>query len=253
MRVAKLYRYPVKGLSPEGLDQVDLTKGQFVPGDRLYAIENGPSGFDPAHPKFLPKIKFVMLMKQGRLAGLQTRYDPASGVLTIGQDESEVARGDLGTPQGRQAIERFLAEFCKGELRGPPKVVAAPAGFRFTDSLDAGFVSFVNQASLRDIERHVGGPIDPVRFRANVTLEGAAAWEEAGWIGKTLAVRELRLRVIKPIERCAAVNVRPGSGARDLDLMKTMLRAYGHLDCGFYAEVAASGSLASGDELTIID
>jgi MOSC domain-containing protein len=46
--IKAIYRYPVKGLSPEPLTQTTLTPRQTVPGDRLHAIENGPSAFDPA-------------------------------------------------------------------------------------------------------------------------------------------------------------------------------------------------------------
>src|ERR1700730_4025309 len=53
--ITGLYRYPVKGLSPEPLQQVALQIGQTSPADRCYAIENGPSGFDPAGPVWRPK------------------------------------------------------------------------------------------------------------------------------------------------------------------------------------------------------
>jgi uncharacterized protein YcbX len=49
-----IYRYPVKGLSPEPLPAVALEPGQTLPADRRYAIENGPSGFDPADPRWMP-------------------------------------------------------------------------------------------------------------------------------------------------------------------------------------------------------
>ena len=84
--VQSLYRYPVKGLSPQPLDRARLAPGQTVPGDRLYAIENGPTGFDPAHPAYFPKQRFLMLMKNERLAGLRTDYDEASNTLTIRRD-----------------------------------------------------------------------------------------------------------------------------------------------------------------------
>jgi uncharacterized protein YcbX len=54
-RIQSIYRFPVKGLSPEQLPSVSLRKGQPLPNDRRYAIENGPSGFDPADPKYFPK------------------------------------------------------------------------------------------------------------------------------------------------------------------------------------------------------
>ena len=92
----------------------------------MYAIENGPSGFDPAAPNYFPKIRFLMLMRNERLAELRTAFDEASHTLTIRYESREAARGDLRTPEGRAAIEAFFAEFCADELRGPPKVLHAP-------------------------------------------------------------------------------------------------------------------------------
>src|ERR1700686_1192469 len=106
--IHSIYRYPVKGLSPEALPRIALAPGETVPGDRLYAIENGPSGFDPAAPAYLPKTHFLMLMKNERLASLRTAFDQASQVLTIMEGEREAARGDLRTTEGRLAIEAFF-------------------------------------------------------------------------------------------------------------------------------------------------
>src|SRR5215475_8321003 len=76
--VQAIYRYPVKGLSPQALPSTHLGVGATLPGDRLYAIENGPSGFDPKQPKYQPKIRYLMLMRNERLALLKTRYEEAS-------------------------------------------------------------------------------------------------------------------------------------------------------------------------------
>src|ERR1700754_1140053 len=123
--IDSIYRYPVKGLSPERMERTVLSIGQTVPADRLYAIENGPSGFDPAAPAYFPKIRFLMLMRNERLARLDTRYDEASHVLTIREGGTPVAEGDLATQDGRAAIEQFFAGFCGDELRGPPRVLQA--------------------------------------------------------------------------------------------------------------------------------
>ena len=93
-RITALYRYPVKGLSAQPLTDAQLTAGQHFPGDRLFAIENGPSGFDPANPEHQPKQKFLVLARQAALAKLKTRYDDASHTLAIVADDVEVARGD---------------------------------------------------------------------------------------------------------------------------------------------------------------
>src|SRR5690242_7062044 len=120
--VRAIYRYPVKGLCPQALQRAQLSKGQTIPADRLYAIENGPSGFDPAAPAYFPKQRFLMLMRNARLASLRTDYDDLTHTLTIHWEGREAARGDLRTREGRLAIEAFFRRFMPDELRGPPKV-----------------------------------------------------------------------------------------------------------------------------------
>src|SRR5438552_18353257 len=101
--IQSIYRYPVKGLSPERLPRVRLEPGKTLPADRRYAIENGPSGFDPAAPSYLPKSRFLMLMRNERLAQLQTHYDDATCTLVIRHADREAARGNLSTREGRLA------------------------------------------------------------------------------------------------------------------------------------------------------
>src|SRR5438270_57587 len=114
-----IYRYPVKGLSPESLARVRLEVGQTLPADRRYAIENGPSGFDPAAPSYLPKSRFLMLMRNEALARLDTHYDDASHTLVIRHEDRDAARGDLSTKEGRLAIEAFFRRYMPAELQGP--------------------------------------------------------------------------------------------------------------------------------------
>src|SRR6516225_9277034 len=107
-QVTSLYRYPVKGLSPEPLPRVALEVGQTFPADRRYAIENGPSGFDSEAPAWLPKSYFLMLMRNERLAGLRTHFEDRTSLLTIHRDGQVAAQGNLETPEGRAAIEQFF-------------------------------------------------------------------------------------------------------------------------------------------------
>jgi uncharacterized protein YcbX len=165
-----LYRYPVKGLSPEALSRARLAAGGTIPGDRLYAIENGPTGFDPAAPAYFPKSRFLMLMKNARLAGLATRYDDASRRLTIAQAGRQLVDADLSTSQGRGEVERFFERFMTGELRGPPKVLHG-GSHSFSD-VARKVVSIVNLASVAEIEKAAGRPVDPLRFRANLYVSG---------------------------------------------------------------------------------
>ena len=244
-----IYRYPVKGLSPERLIRTRLSVGQTISNDRIYAVENGPTRFDPAAPEYLAKNHFLMLMRNAGLARLVTRYDDATCVLTIQEDAREAARGDLSTAAGRAAIEQFLAAFCAAELRGAPKVLHAP-GFSFSD-VARKVVSIINLASVAAVEDAVGAPVHPLRFRGNLYVAGWPAWHEFALIDRELAVgSSARLRVVKRIGRCAATDVDPDTGIRDMQIPRTLLVSCGHSDCGVYAEVVADGDIAGGDVVT---
>jgi uncharacterized protein YcbX len=248
--IAAIYRYPIKGLGPDRLESAELLRGHTIAGDRLYAIENGTSGFDPAHPAYLPKSRFLMLMRNERLAALRTGFDQTTHTLAVSVDGQETARGDLRTPEGRAAIERFFAAFCADELRGPPRVLHAE-GHSFSD-VARKVVSIINLASLAELETIVGAPVNPLRFRANLYVQGWPAWSELDLVGREIAVgKSARLKVVKRIVRCAATNVDPDTGVRDLAIPDTLMRNLGHTDCGIYAEVIAGGTIAAGDEVKL--
>jgi uncharacterized protein YcbX len=244
-QIASLYRYPVKGLTPEPLPRVSLEVGRTLPADRRYAIENGPSGFDPAAPKWMPKPHFLMLMRDEWLAALQTRFDDASNILTIRQNGAITAQGDLETAEGRAAIEHFFAAGFAGAIKGPPKVLSSH-GHSFSD-IARKVVSIINLGSVAAIENMVNWPVHPLRFRANLYVRGWPAWHEFDLLGRTLAIGDARLKVVKRIVRCAAVNVDPETAARDLNIPQTLMRRLGHADCGIYAEVIAGGAIGVGD------
>jgi uncharacterized protein YcbX len=245
--IQAIYRYPVKGLTPQPLARTRLTAGATLPADRLYAIENGPCGFDPADPKYFPKQRFLMLMRNERLAALRTDYDETSHTLTIQCEGREAARGDLRTKEGRLAIEAFFRRFMPNELNGPPKVLVGQ-GHSFSD-VAKKVVSIINLSSVAAVETAAGAAVHPLRFRGNIYVAGWPAWHEFDLIGREFAVGGARLKMVKRIVRCAATDVDPDTGIRDLTLPRTLMQSFGHANCGVYAEVTAGGDIARGDAL----
>lgn len=244
-----LCRYPVKGLSPEPLQRAPLGVGRTLPADRRYAIENGPSGFDPAAPAWMPKTNFLMLMRNERLASLSSHFEDARNLLTIRRDGKLVAHGDLETIEGRAAIEAFFAQNFAAELKGPPKVLSG-RDHSFSD-VARKVVSIINLASVRAIEAMVGATVHPLRFRANLYVDGWPAWHESELVGRTLAIGQARLKVVKRITRCAAVNVDPDHAVRDLEIPQALMSRFGNNECGVYAEVIADGDIGRGDVVTV--
>ena len=248
--VQALYRYPVKGMTGEAMARVSLEAGGTMPFDRGYAIENGPGRFDPDNPRHLPKINFLMLMRNERLACLDARFEDATETLTILRAGKQVARGDLRTPLGRKLVEQFLAAYMSTDLRGAPRIVRAP-GHSFSD-VAGKCLHIVNLASVREIERIAGRPIDPLRFRPNVVIDGAPAWAEFQWVGRRLQLGTVTTDVFARTVRCEATNVDPSSALRDMAIPSLLQRTWGHADFGVYATIVAGGEIAAGNAVQAI-
>lgn len=249
--VSALYRHPVKGFTPERLAAADLAVGEGFPCDRLYAVEVGPSGFDPANPAFVSKMKFAVLARIARVARARTAYDAATGVLTARADGLADIAANLTTGPGREAFAGWLTTLLGDEAEAPLKVITAPGPWRFMDH-PQGHVSIINLASVRDLEQRIGRPLDPLRFRGNLYVEGWEPWVENAWAGRRLKIGGAMTTGFKPIVRCAATHVDPVSAERDIDVVKALFDAYGHALCGLYVQTTAAGRVAEGDTLELV-
>jgi len=248
IEVKEIHRYPIKGLSVETLARVSLAARQSVPGDRIYAFARANAPFDPAAPKHLPKTNFLMLMRDEDLAKLRTHYDPATHLLGIRQDGVTVIDGRLDNAADCVRLENFFQELL--HLADRPRFVQAP-GHMFSDRAEK-VVSILNLASVRDIAARIGAEVDPVRFRANMLIDGLAAWEELTWPGRHIKIGAATLEVIDPIRRCAATCVNPTTAARDLTIPTFLMETYGHMHTGIYARVIADGDVTPGDSVSIL-
>jgi len=245
--VTALFRYPVKGLSPDPLQSVVCAVGEMLPYDRAYAIENGPGRFDPAAPRHLPKTNYLMLMRDERLATLKTEFEEDTQTLTVLRGGKPVATGRLNEPTGRKIVEQFMSAYMNFALRGAPKIVSAPE-HSFSD-VPVKCLHVVNLASVRDLERIMRRKIDPLRFRANIYFDGSEPWSEFKWLDRELNVGGVKLTVFDKTQRCEATNVDPANGMRDMSIPTTLLRSLGHSDFGIYARVSGAGSLTVGDSI----
>jgi uncharacterized protein YcbX len=190
-----------------------------------------------------------MLMRNESLAGIATHFDEASHRLTIDDRAgNRLAEGCLDTADGRREIEDFFASFAAGELRGPPRVVTAP-GHSFSD-MNVKCVSLINLETVREIGRRIGAEVHPLRFRANIYVDGLAAFAEFDWVGRRIAAGKATFAAIERINRCAATNVDPETAKRDLAIPRSLLELFGHDECGIYLTVETSGRLRVGDAVT---
>lgn len=250
--IAKICRFPVKGLSPEALESVTLSEGRELPQDRRFALTPGTTSIDGSTIPWMPKTSFLSLLKHEKLAKLTTRFDDATATLSIERGGKPVAKGNITTTVGRAMIEEFFAAYMGKDARGRPKLVESEPNVTLSDHRNA-VVSLINLASVKDLERVTGAAIDPLRFRGNIYLDGVDPWAEFDWIGQPITLGKAKLTVTQRIDRCGATSVDPETGQRDLNLIKDLQRGFGHIDMGVYAAVATGGDITTGDHLRLAD
>ena len=243
--IAGIFRHPVKGFTPEARDRVVLAINDAFPSDRVFAVERGPSGFDPAAPAFIAKQHFTVLAAIADVAKIRTLYDEASGTLEASAPGLERFSGRLTEARGREDFAAWLPRALGPDGRGTLRVVQAP-GHHFLDH-PQGHISLVNLASVRDLAALLGRAVDPLRFRANFYVEGWPAWSELEPGGEDFVLGQARARLFKPIVRCAATHVDPATAERDLDIVRALFEHYGHVHCGIYLHITHPGPVVLGD------
>jgi GntR family transcriptional regulator/MocR family aminotransferase len=244
--VSKLYRYPIKGLSGQPLSSVVLDADKPFPDDRIFALARPGAPIDRNDPKWAKKGLFVMLMLDENLARVNTSLDLDSLRLTVCQGNQQVAAAQLADEADRAKIEHFFWRLL-------PTLPAAPALVRsadghFMDKPD-NVISLINLATLRTLEERWGVELDPLRFRANIYIDGAKPWEEFDWIGSEIRIGGAVFAVDRKNGRCGATNVNPSTGRRDLDIPSSLRAAFGHKNLGVYLIVRDGGQIAVNDSV----
>jgi len=133
-------------------------------------------------------------------------------------------------------LNELMEKICADTQAGPYKLVCLPDGSNLTDS-PTQTISIMNTQSAAACSKAMGSTIDPRRFRGNIWYEGESAWEENDWVGKELTIAGVNLRVTEPIVRCAAIDASPETGQRDMPLLKSMQRHFGHVHFGVLADL----------------
>lgn len=244
-RLAQICRHPIKGHGREDLASVRLLAGACVPWDRHWAVAHDAARLQDG---WSPCVNFARGAKASALMAITSVLDEATGTVTLSHPD----RGQISfDPDSAQDLPRFLdwVRPLNPESRAQPEQIVS-AGRGMTDS-EFPSVSVLSTASLADLSARMGQDLSPHRFRGNLWLDGAAAWEELGWIGRTLRIGGALLRIEERITRCKATTVDPATGAVKGDTLAALENAFGHQDFGVYAVVIEGGPIAVGDEWSL--
>ncbi|MEO8689774.1 MAG: MOSC domain-containing protein [Solirubrobacteraceae bacterium] len=227
-RVAALWRYPVKSMAAERLDEIEVSWAGLA-GDRRWAFVRGGierSGFP-----------WMTIRERSNMG----HYRPSF----VDPSRPDTSRTVVRTPTGDEleVVDPALA----AELGEGVRVIKQDRGV-----FDAMPLSLVSTQSVAALGALVGSELDPLRFRSNLLIDAAGdePFQEEAWVGSMLRIGGVRMRVDQQDERCVIINVDPATTERDPAVLRTLARE--RQTCiGVYGSTVAPGVVAVGDAVVV--
>ena len=257
-RIAACYLYPVKGMTAQPSETLQLAPGQSALGDRAFVFAFG-NAERVGSIGWVSKRQSVTLLNTPDLPRVAAAFDPERGELRL-TFEDEERRADIAEQRQRTALADWLADvvhsFADNPLRGRPEreplVLLGDGSSRYTDRGPTQ-ISLAALDSLNDLSKAADREVDFRRFRLNFSLDSTEAWSEFNWVGRRARIgADAEIEITARLQRCNAINASPSGAGRDAELMGVLQNAYGHLDFGVEANVLSGGRAAVGDALQLL-
>lgn len=259
--VVALYRYPVKGFTPEDCDTLTVFDDGRVAGDRVLGVRFADT--EAPDDKWSRKHGMVALINTPGLARLRVTFGVKSCRVRISSDTSLLLDETLN-PKGRQRIAEVLADYLlklddnpvtNHPERLPLRIIGDGHSPRYHDE-EPGRATLHGRESLRSLEVALGEDVSELRFRSNIAIDGLAAWEEQSWIGHKIRIGAVEFDVVKPKTRCLAIHANPITGKRDLPILSTLTQKFGQEKPTFAVAMVPSrggGEIRVGDQVALVD
>lgn len=267
LRLSALYRFPLKSGKGEPCSHVELDKLGVV-GDRRWMLVEAQSG------RFLTQRVYPQMSQLSALwntAGGLTLSARGFETLEVPVPQADtdlrgvtIWRDTLRVPDAGDAAADWLSRFVGKSVRlvhvPLERARTTESGYGKDDDQVAfadGFpLLLIGQASLDDLSNKVGEPLDMLRFRPNLVIEGSEAFAEDGW--KRIRIGDVEFRVVKPCSRCILTTVDPLTGVRDehrepLHTLSTYRKQEGEVMFGQNLVNDGGGILEVGMPVTILE
>ena len=264
-RVTALFRYPVKGFTPEARPALTVQKDGRVTGDRSLAFRfaNAVEPEDRDGLEYWPKSQGLALQDFPALAELRLAFDDEAQRITIRRGTDTLVEAGLDAP-GRAALVDAVTAFVRDSAQGrrlekPGRLPLALLGDgetpRFQDD-PMGYVSLHSSASVAALGAVLDTGVDDRRFRSNVVVDGCSAWEELEWEdGREIRIGDVRFRADIPIVRCLATHADPETGERNAPVLTALTRKIGQSQPTLgrmLLPIETGGTIRVGDTVSVI-
>ena len=256
-KVDSLWRYPVKSMRGEELDEV-FAGFSGIYGDRLFAFRSSasPKGF----PYFTARAQTRLLQYRPRFRNPDKAARPINlteaesmGANPVSADPSELMI-DVETPDGRTLAidDPALMELVRTDIDQKHQLTLMRSERAMTDCRPFSMFSL---QSARQLAEETGTPMDKRRFRANVyvDLTSVEGFGENAFVGRSLRIGpKAVVTILERDPRCMMIILDPDTGEKTPAILKKLAQDHDGM-AGVYGAVIVEGMLRKGDPVELLE
>jgi uncharacterized protein len=258
-RVDSLWRYPIKSMRGEALDEA-FVGFSGIYGDRIFAFRSSasPKGFPYLTAREQRKLlryrpRFRYPDKAARPINWAEAQSIGPGLNAVSADTPDLMV-DVEAPTGETlaiddpALIRLLAD----GVSDAPQLTLVRSDRAMTDCRP---VSLLSVQSTRQLGQEIGTSVDQRRFRANVylDLDAASGFEEDGFVGRSMRIgSKVAISILERDPRCVMITLDPDTGESRPEFLRQIAQAHKGM-AGVYGAVLVEGMLRKGDAVELLD
>ena len=250
MKIKNLYFSPVKSLSFNNVDTLEIIKNIGIKNDRIFAFTNNLNFKDIELIKNNPLNReiynFLSLKKYPELN--QYNFLLEDNFLILKFENKTILKTDIDN----QHEVKILCSKLEDILPNINNINLLKDNMNpFFDTMPNKSISLINLNSIKDFENLSNHQVEHERFRGNIYVEDLDKWEERKLVGKVLSINDIKFKVIKEIPRCSATNIKPKSSDINLNIPFNLKKIYNHINLGIYLDPLNDGKINKGDLIKI--
>ena len=252
IKIENLFYSPVKSISFEESESLNVLTDRGIENDRIFAfVQNLDSNSIKnliEDPKSRKLNNFLTLKNSPELNQYNFTYAKNKLILKK-KDEIIITINPFSKNEKKLLCDKINQIILKDKKLNLLMDEKNP----FFDTMPNNSISLINKKSISDFSNKISTNIEIERFRANIYIDGLAAWEERDWIGKTININNINFFVSDEISRCSATNLKPSTDIVTINLPNQLKKTYNHINMGLYIVPQQNGVISKEDKIIIHD
>ena len=252
IKIENLFYSPVKSISFEESESLNVLTDRGIESDRIFAfVQNLDSNSIKnliEDPKSRKLNNFLTLKNSPELNQYNFTYAKNKLILKK-KDEIIITINPFSKNEKKLLCDKINQIILKDKKLDLLMDEKNP----FFDTMPNNSISLINKKSISDFSNKISTNIEIERFRANIYIDGIAAWEERDWIGKTININNINFFVSDEISRCSATNLKPSTDIVTINLPNQLKKTYDHINMGLYIVPQQNGVISKEDKIIIHD